>query len=319
MSQKRILITGASGLVGNALCLKLSKIFHVCASVRNKVAFGQFQNIDIVEASLHTDQNWLPALFDVSTVIHCGAKVHATEKFCVASIDEFRRVNVQGTLHLARQASEAGVQRFIFLSSIKVNGSNTQLGAPFTPDQIPSPGDPYGVSKHEAEIGLRALSEETGMEVVIIRPPLVYGPGVKANFLSMMCWLSRGIPLPLGCVTKNQRSFVFLENLVDLIQICIDHPLAANQTFLVSDDEDLSTVELLRRISSALRKPLKLIPVPIALINLGGRLIGRSDISERLCCSLHVDIRKTKNLLGWSPPVSLEMGLSLTVAAFLKM
>jgi nucleoside-diphosphate-sugar epimerase len=232
---------------------------------------------------------------------------------------EFRRVNVDGTLNLAHQASEAGVRRFVFISSIKVNGEFTELDHPFTADQIAAPSDPYGVSKHEAEMGLMALSEETGMEIVIIRSPLVYGPGVKANFLSMMNWLRRGIPLPFGGVTKNRRSLVFLDNLVDLIVVCINHPAAANQIFLVSDDEDQSTAGLLERVALALGCPSKLISVPIALITLGAKLIGRPDISQRLCGSLQVDIKKTKDLLGWAPPVSVDEGLRQTAAHYLKM
>jgi nucleoside-diphosphate-sugar epimerase len=231
---------------------------------------------------------------------------------------EYRSVNVLGTLNLARQAAQAGVRRFIFLSSIKVNGDRTQLGFPFAPDQMSAPVDPYGVSKHEAEMGLRTLSKETGMEVVIIRSPLVYGPGVKANFLSIMNWLWRGIPLPLGGITKNRRSFIFLDNLVDMIITCITHPAAANQTFLVSDDEDLSTAELLNRMALALGRPAKLIRVSVALITLGAKLLGRADIAQRLCGSLQVDIKKTKDLLGWSPPVGVDEGLRQTATHFLK-
>lgn len=231
---------------------------------------------------------------------------------------EFRRVNVEGTLRLAWQAAEAGVRRFVFVSSIKVNGEHSQPGQPFTADQTPAPGDPYGVSKMEAEQGLRVLARETGMEVVIIRPPLVYGPGVKANFLAMMRWLQRGVPLPLGGVTENRRSLVFLDNLIDLIVTCIDHPAAANQTFLVSDDEDLSTAALLRRMAAALGRPARLIPVPAGLITLGARLIGRPGIAQRLCGSLQVDIGKTKSLLGWVPPVSVDEGLRRTAEHWLK-
>jgi len=231
---------------------------------------------------------------------------------------EFRRVNVEGTLRLARQAAEAGVRRFVFVSSIKVNGEHSQPGHLFTADQIPAPDDPYGISKCEAEAGLRALSLETGMEVVIIRPPLVYGPGVKANFLAMMRWLQWGVPLPLGGLTENRRSLVFLDNLVDLIVICIDHPAAANQTFLVSDDEDLSTAALLRRMAAALGRPARLIPVPAGLITMGAKLISRPGIAQRLCESLQVDIGKTKALLGWSPPISVDEGLRRTAVHWIE-
>lgn len=314
-----ILITGASGFVGKTLCSNLAKSTPVRISVRNISKDIKFDSVDIVKASLSLEQDWRKALSGVSVVIHCAARVHVMKEKAVDPLAEFRRSNVDGTLGLARQASEAGVRRFIFLSSIKVNGEFTDLGHPYTADQIPMPSDPYGVSKYEAEMGLTALSKETGMEVVIIRAPLVYGPGVKANFLSMMNWLRRGISLPLGGVTKNRRSFVFVDNLVSVIVACINHPAAANQTFLVSDDEDLSTAELLERMALSLGRPSKLIAVPATLITLGAKLIGRPDISQRLCGSLQVDIKKTKDFLSWSPPVSVTEGLRQTAAHFLRM
>ena len=314
-----ILVTGASGFVGGALCASLVNRFPLRISVRDKSKAELFANVDIFEASISPDQDWSSTLSGVSAVVHCAARVHVMSEEAVDPLFEFRRVNVDGTLNLARQASKAGVRRFVFISSIKVNGECTDLGYPFTADQIPVPSDPYGVSKYEAEMGLRALSEETGMEVVIIRSPLVYGPGVKANFLSMMNWLRRGIPLPLGSVTKNRRSFVFIDNFVSMIIACINQPAAANQTFLISDDEDLSTAELLGRMALALGCPSKLIAVPTTLITLGAKLIGRPDISQRLCGSLQVDIKKNKDLLGWSPPVSVTEGMCQTAAHFLKM
>jgi len=229
---------------------------------------------------------------------------------------EFRKVNVDGTLNLARQAAAAGVRRFIFISSIKVNGEGSALGAPYLADAKPAPADPYGISKMEAEQGLRALAAETGMEVVIIRPVLVYGPGVKANFRSMMSWLNKGVPLPLGAI-HNQRSLVALDNLVDLIVTCIDHPAAANQTFLVSDGEDLSTTELLRRMGAALGKPARLLPVPAFMLQAGAALLGKRDMAQRLCGSLQVDISKTRELLNWTPPVSVDQALAKTAAHFL--
>ena len=315
-----ILLTGGSGLVGRSVLESLSKCQPVRAALRHlNVAEATSGRVDFIQSSLSLDQDWSSALSGVSVVVHCAARVHVMNEGAKDPLLEFRRVNVDGTLNLARQASEAGARRFIFISSIKVIGECTDLDHPFTADQIPAPSDPYGVSKHEAEIGLIALSEETGMEIVIIRSPLVYGPGVKANFLSMINCLQRGIPLPLGSVTKNRRSFVFLGNLVDMIITCINHPAAANQTFLVSDDEDLSTAGLLDRMALALGRSSKLITVPPALITLGAKIIGRSDISQRLCGSLQVDIKKTKDLLGWSPPVSVDEGLRQTAAHFLKM
>ena len=202
--------------------------------------------------------------------------------------------------------------------ALLVNGEFTILGRPFIAEDMPMPKDFYGISKYEAELGLRLIAEEYGMELVIIRPPLIYGPGVKANFLSMMNWLMWEVPLPFGAVTKNQRSFVFLENIIDAIVICINHPKAANQTFMVSDDEDMSTAALLKRMASALGRPSRLISVSEDLMNLGAKIIGRSDISMRLCGSLQIDITKTKNLLGWLPPFSVEEGFHSTADHFLK-
>jgi UDP-glucose 4-epimerase len=226
-------------------------------------------------------------------------------------------VNLEGTIALARQAVKFGVKRFIFISSIKVNGEETIIGKPFTADDEPAPRDPYGVSKAEAEQALLGLAATTGMEVVIIRPVLVYGPGVKANFRMLMKWLSKGIPLPLGLV-RNKRSLVALDNLVDLIITCIDHPAAANQVFLVSDGEDLSTTELLQRVGKALGKSARLIPVPACLINIAAMLIGKREVSKRLLGSLQVDISKTCKLLDWAPPVSVDEALKRTTQSFLQ-
>ena len=219
----------------------------------------------------------------------------------------------EGTLNLARQAALAGVKRFIFLSSIKVNGESTQPGSPYGATDLAAPEDAYGISKSEAEAGLRHLSFETGMEVVIIRSPLVYGPGVKGNFSSLLRWVACGLPLPLGSVTTNRRSLVGLDNLVDLILTCVDHPKAANQTLLVSDGEDLSTADLLRRIGKSLNRPARLIPVPVSILNIVSRLLGKSSIAQRLLGSLQVDISKTCTLLNWKPPVSVDEGLRRAV------
>jgi nucleoside-diphosphate-sugar epimerase len=229
---------------------------------------------------------------------------------------EFRSVNVEGTLRLARQAAEAGVRRFIFISSIGVNGGDT-FAHPFAAEDNVAPHTPYAISKHEAEVGLRALADNTKMEIVIIRPPLVYGPNAPGNFLSLMNWLMSGIPLPLGAVIENRRSFVFIDNLVDLIVTCLDHPAAANQTFLVSDGESLSTAALLRRMGEALGRPARLIQVPVPLLQMGAALLGKRDMAQRLCGSLEVDIGKTRELLGWTPPISVDEGLRRTAAHWL--
>jgi nucleoside-diphosphate-sugar epimerase len=243
-----------------------------------------------------------------ATVIHAAARAHIMKDEVADPLAEYRRVNVDGTLNLARQAAAAGVKRFIFISSIKVNGEQTPLGQPFTADDTPAPEDAYGISKWEAEQGLQQLATETGMEVVIIRPPLVYGPGVKGNFASMIKLVAKGLPFPLGAI-HNQRSLVAVDNLVDLIITCIDHPVAANQVFLAGDGQDLSTTELLRGVAKAMGKPARLIPVPSSLLMLGATLLGKKAVAQRLLGSLQVDIAKARNLLGWEPPVSVEEGL----------
>jgi nucleoside-diphosphate-sugar epimerase len=227
-------------------------------------------------------------------------------------LDAYRLVNVEGTLNLALQAAAAGVRRFVFVSSIKVNGEATSPRRPFTADALPAPLDPYGVSKLEAEQGLRELEAKTSMEVVIVRPPLVYGQGVKANFASMLCWVARGIPLPLGAI-HNARSMVTLDNLVDLLVTCLKHPAAAGHTFLVSDGEDVSTSELLRRTAHAMGRKAFLLPIPTFMLDWGAALLGKRAVAQRLCGSLQVDIEKTRHLLGWNPPLTLDQGLKKAV------
>jgi UDP-glucose 4-epimerase len=315
----RVLLTGATGFVGRAVLERLSALanLELVASVRKPASefAGGVTNIQV--AGLEADTDWHQALETTGTVIHCAARVHVMNDQSSDPLAEFRQVNVAGTLNLARQAAAAGVRRFIFLSSIKVSGEGTAPGAAYKADDVPAPMDPYGISKMEAEQGLRALAAETGMEVVIIRPVLVYGPGVKANFLSMMRWLNKGVPLPFGAI-YNKRSLVALDNLVDLIVTCIDHPAAANQTFLVSDGEDLSTSELLRRMGVALGKSARLLPVPSGLLAQGARLLGKEALAQRLCGSLQVDISKTRELLGWTPPVSVDEALGKTAKYFLE-
>jgi UDP-glucose 4-epimerase len=309
----KVLITGATGFVGRALVARLSNqpgCSTVCA-VRDtsRLAAGPAEVVQVPDLTANTD--WSVALADVEVVVHTAARVHVMNEQSADPLAEFRRVNVEGTLALARQAADAGVRRFVFLSSIKVNGEATEPGMPFTADQQPAPIDPYGISKLEAEQGLQKLAADTSMEVVIIRPVLVYGPGVKGNFRSMLSWLSRGIPLPLGAL-HNRRSLVALDNLVDLIVTCTAHPDAANQVFLVSDDEDMSTTELLKRMAHAMDARTWLIPVPASWIKTGSALLGRSDIAQRLCESLQVDIGKTKQRLQWQPPVSVDVALRNT-------
>lgn len=316
---KKVLLTGASGFVGRAIQARLSsdRGVELTVVVRHQLAEQQPSVYTQKITGIDGDTDWTSAVAGKAVVIHSAARVHVMNDQTADPLAEFRKVNVAGTLNLARQAAEAGVRRFIFISSIKVNGEGTVPGRPYNADDVPAPVDSYGISKREAEQGLLALAAETGLEVVIIRPVLVYGPGVKANFRSMMSWLNKGVPLPLGAI-GNKRSLVALDNLVDLIVTCIDHPAAANQVFLVSDGEDLSTTELLQRMGAALGKSTRLLPVPSAWLDGAARLLGRGAIAQRLCGSLQVDIEKTRRLLDWTPPVSVDESLRKTAHHFLE-
>lgn len=309
-----VLVTGANGFLGRALLREMQRrAVAGRAAARCEVqGWPTFRVGDIDGAT-----SWRDALQGCDAVVHLAARVHVMKDRAADPLAEFRKVNVDGTENLARQAAQAGVRRFIYVSSVKVNGERTRSGHPFTADDAINPTDAYGQSKAEAEARLQALARETGMEVVVIRPVLVYGPGVKANFLSMMRWLKAGLPLPLGAI-DNARSLVAVDNLVDLILVCLSHPAAANQVFLASDGEDLSTPELLRRTAKALGTTARLLPVPAALLQAAASLAGKSAAAERLCGSLHVDIEKTRRLLGWTPPVSVDRALRDTAESFLS-
>jgi nucleoside-diphosphate-sugar epimerase len=304
-----ILVTGGSGFVGGALLqLLLLNGIEVRASARRSL-FAEFNGLQhhlIHDMTASTE--WSAALNKVQTVVHCAARVHVMADTFADPLTEFRRVNVGGTLNLARQAAVAGVRRFVFVSSVKVNGEATLPGQAFTETDTPAPQDSYGQSKYEAELGLQHLAAGTGMEVVIIRPPLVYGPRVKANFASLMRAVKRGWPLPLGAV-QNQRSLVALDNLVDLIVTCLHHPAAANQTFLASDGQDLSTPDLVRGIARAAGVTARLWPVPVLALKATAGALGKGAAVQRLCGSLQVDISKARSLLGWVPPVTVDEGL----------
>lgn len=301
-----LLVTGVTGFVGSQLFarLKAQERCHVVGAARRANA----QEDKVVIDGLRADTQWREVLASQTVVIHTAARAHIMKDEEPDPISEYRKVNVDGTLNLAKQAAEVGVRRFVFISSIKVNGEQTPKGKPFTAENVPAPEDPYGVSKLEAEAGLHQIASETGMEVVIIRPPLVYGPGVKGNFASMIKLVEKGLPMPFGAI-HNKRSLVALDNLVDLIITCIDHPAAANQVFLAGDGQDVSTTELLHGVGRAMGKPTRLIPVPAGMLMFGAGLLGKKAVAQRLLGSLQVDISKARNLLGWEPPLSVEEGL----------
>ena len=308
-----ILLTGASGFVGKGVLKTLQQCGYEVRPVYRSIDSVMGQSGSVVVCGLDGAADWSKALQRVDVVIHAAALTHNMREEAKAQLAEYWRVNVDGTLNLAYQAAVAGVRRFVFISSIKVSGEATEHGYPFTADDNPGPEDAYGQSKAEAELQLKQLARDTGLEVTVIRPPLIYGPGAKGNFASLISLVRRGLPLPLGGVTHNRRSFVSLDNLVDLILVCLDHPKAANQTFLVSDGEDLSTAELLRKIGKALYRPARLLCLPVGLISFMAGLLGKEVISRRLLGSLQVDIQKTCELLDWKPLVSVDEGLRRAV------
>jgi nucleoside-diphosphate-sugar epimerase len=308
-----ILLTGASGFVGKSVLNAAQQRGLEIRPVYRTLDSAKGQNHAVLVTGLDCRADWSRALQGVEVVIHAAARAHIMGEELLDPLTEYRRVNVEGTLNLALQAATNGVRRFVFISSIKVNGESTALGRPFTADDTPAPEDAYGQSKAEAETYLKQLAKETGMEVTIIRAPLIYGPGVKGNFASLINWVRKGFPLPLRGVTQNRRSFIALDNLVDLILVCTQHPRAADQTFLVSDGEDLSTADLLRKISKALGKPGRLFWVPPGAITFMADLFGKKVISQRLLSSLQVDMQKTCELLDWKPLVAVDEGLRRAV------
>lgn len=313
-----ILVTGSSGFVGNAIIKYLANIGHDVRASSRQDKFGYPSNVQFFySGDLAVDMDWRQATNKVNVVIHTAARVHVMNDDIRDPLTEFRKINTLATLNLAKQAAQAGVKRFIFISSVKVNGEMTGVNKPFTPDDKFVPDDPYGLSKYEAEQGLLALAKETGMEVVIIRPPLVYGPGVRANFVSMMMWVNRCVPLPFGAI-YNQRSFVALDNLVSFIIHCIDHPQAANEVFLISDGEDVSTTKLLQKVAKALNKKSWLIPVPVKWMTFAAKLIGKGNVANRLFGSLQVDSSKARVLLSWEPVITMDEQLKKTTNAYLN-
>ena len=303
---KRLLITGYSGFVGNNLVEQLQGNYQLNLLGRKQSSFGNVFTHNLDSSSLYNE-----ALENVDVVVHCAARVHIMNDFSSDPLDEFRTVNTQGTLNLAKQAVQAGVKRFIFLSSIKVNGESTSSKAPFNASDKSAAEDPYGISKAEAEQQLLELGRQTGMEIVIIRPPLVYGQGVRANFASLMRFVDKGLPLPFRVLKNNKRSLVSVYNLIDLIKVCIEHPKAASQIFLASDDHDLSTAEMVALMAKVQGKKNLALPVPGWCFKLAGKLLNKNDVVDRLIGSLQLDITHTKNTLDWKPPYSVEHGFKL--------
>lgn len=316
----RVLVTGANGFVGGGVLRALvgRPDVRAVAGVRDAGVFVSAASCEhCVLGDLAYAQFSASQFTGIDVLVHTAARVHVMRETDVDPLQAFRQANVQGLQALATAAAAGGVRRFVFVSSIKVNGEETPPGVPYTADDVPAPVDPYGVSKHEAEQALRRICEDTGMEWVIVRPPLVYGPEVKANFLRLMQSLESGMPLPVGSL-QNRRSLVALDNLVDLLVTCLSHPQAANQTFLVSDGGDLSVAELTALLSRLLSSRSWLFPFPAVLLRTALAVIGRVAVAQRLCGELRVDIEKTRTSLGWQPPVSVEQGLSCTVAHYLE-
>ena len=305
----RVLVTGANGFVGQALVRRLTGAGYVVT----KVARRSDQAATLRGGGVGNDEDLTPLMAGHASLVHLAALVHVMNDAEQDPLAAFRAANVILAENLARQAAAAGVRRFVFISSIKVNGEATLPGQPFTEQCADAPQDAYAISKMEAEQGLRQIAAQTGMELVIVRPPLVYGPGVRANFAALMRAVERGVPLPLGSI-DNRRSLVALDNLLDFIVTCIHHPAAAHQNFLVSDGEDLSTPELIRRMARAVGRPARLLPVPLWVLRAGALVLGKQDKLQRLCGNLQLDISKARGLLGWQPPVTVEEGLRRALA-----
>lgn len=313
-----VLVTGANGFLGSAVVERLRRdgAHAVRGSVRSRSrgpAGGDTVQVD----DLGPATDWRGALHGIDTVVHTAARVHMMRDEAADPLAAFREVNVAGSVGLARQAAQAGVRRLVYISSVKVNGESTPRGRPFKPDDpVARPDDPYGISKFEAEQALRESSAQTGLELVVVRPVLVYGPGVRANFESMLRWVERGVPLPLGGIRSNRRSLVGLDNLCDLVSCCVTHPAAAGRVFFAADGEDVSTTELLKRVAAAFGRPSRLLPVPPALLQAAAGALGRGAVAQRLCGSLQVDIGANAQVLGWRPPFRMDAQLAATAAAF---
>ncbi|WP_019026742.1 UDP-glucose 4-epimerase family protein [Colwellia piezophila] len=313
-----ILLTGANGFLGKPLLKELINNSYTVTASSRRISLLPSGCTGFGIVNIDSKTNWSSVLSQQDIVIHCAARVHVMDEKSSNPLEEFREVNTRGTINLAKQAANAGVKRFIFISSIKVGGESSLLGTPLTEDSKYVPDDPYGLSKYEAEQQLLELAKNSAMEVVIIRPTLIYGPGVKANFETMMNWASKPIPLPFGAIT-NKRSLVSIDNLISLIEVCLTHPNAKNEIFYVNDDNDVSTSDLLRKLYRSFSNKTPLIPMPMSLISLLFKLIGKGGYSARLLGSLQVDISKAKTLLNWTPPYSVDDSIDKTVKHFIKL
>lgn len=311
----RVLVTGATGFVGNTLCEVLARSGYVVrAALRSDRSIPAYISEKTVVGDIATTTDWRAALLGVDEVLHVAARVHVLLD-AGANADVYLETNARGTEHLANESAKAGIRRFVYLSSVKVNGEETTDHA-YTSYDEPRPQDAYGTSKWFAEKHVMEIAARTGMEAVVVRSPLVYGPGVRANFLRLLRWVDKEWPLPLGAI-ENCRSLVSIWNLCDLLALLLRHPAAPGRIWMVSDGEDLSTPQLIQRLGSAMSRRVRLLPVPVSLLRLFGELMGRKAEIARLCGSLVVNIEHTRRELEWSPPVKLDEGLARTVAAYL--